>query len=133
MKIKKTKSGLHSPEDGECLGRSVFDPRAPADRFSNFENEDWEKIAVASDGRSTLLCFIKTDYVDHKMQAAKSAGSVSLPPTIPKMVDEINRKNPFGSLQEKCIALKEAMKITKEEAPLVKRSTREQSKDSKWK
>ena len=73
MKIKKTKSGLHSPEDEECLARSVFDPRAPADRFSNFKNEDWEKIAVASSGTSALLCFIKTDYVDHKMQVAKSA------------------------------------------------------------
>ena len=49
------------------------------------------------------------------------------------MVDEINRKNPFGSLQEKSIALKEAMKITIEEAALVNKSTREQSKDSKWK
>ena len=49
------------------------------------------------------------------------------------MVDEINRKNPFGSLQKKCIVLKGAMEITKVEAALVNKSTREQSKDSKWK
>ena len=33
MKIKKTKSGLQSPEDRERLSKSLFDPCAPDDRF----------------------------------------------------------------------------------------------------
>ena len=33
MKIKKTKSGVQSPEDRERPSRSLFDPCAPGDRF----------------------------------------------------------------------------------------------------
>ena len=48
------------------------------------------------------------------------------------MVEEINKKIPNASLQGKCIALKEAMKISQEEADLVSKYTREQSEDPKW-
>lgn len=133
MKIKKTKSGLQSPDNGGYISGSLFDPRAPGDRCSNFGHEHWEKIAMASDGNCSLVCFIKTDYVANKTQEIESAGSVSLPPTVPEIMEEINRKKTNASLQEKCTALKEAMKITQEEADLVYQSTKEQSKDSKWK
>ena len=49
------------------------------------------------------------------------------------MVEEIKKKMTNASLQEKCIALKEAMKISQEEADLVSKFTREQSEDPKWK
>ena len=133
MKMKKTKSGLQSPDDGGRISRSLFDPRAPEDRSSNFGHEDWEKLAMASDGNSSLLCFIKTKYVANKTQEIESATSVSLPPTLPEIVEEINKKTPNASLQEKCTALKEKMKIAQDEADLVYRSTKEQSKNSKWK
>ena len=133
MKIKKTKSSLQSPDDGGRISRSLFDPRAPEDRSSNFGHEDWEKLAMASDGNSSLLCFIKTEYVANKTQEIESATAVSLPPTLPEIVEEINKKTPNASLQEKCTALKEKMEITQDEADLVYRSTKEQSKNSKWK
>lgn len=66
------------------------------------------------------------------MQQAESAGPVNLPLTIPEMV-VINKKTQMALSWKKCIALKEAIKITQEEADLVSKSTREQSKDSKWK
>ena len=44
MKVKKTKSGFQIPEEEGRLNRSSFEPRPPGDRFSNFQNEDWEKI-----------------------------------------------------------------------------------------
>lgn len=37
MKIRKTKSGLQSPENREHLSTSLFDPRAPGDRFSKLK------------------------------------------------------------------------------------------------
>ena len=49
------------------------------------------------------------------------------------MVEEINKKMPNASLQEKCIALKEAMKISQEGVDLVSKYAREQSEDPKWK
>ena len=85
---------------------------------------------MASDGNSSLLCFIKTEYVANKTQGIESATSVSLPPTLLEIVEEINRKTPNASLQEKCTALKEKMKITQDEDDLVYRSTKEQSKNS---
>ena len=77
-----------------------------------------------------MLCFIKTDYVQvNKRKKAESLESISFPPAIPEMVEEIKNV----SLQEKCIALKEAMKISQEEADLVSKFTTEQSEDPKWK
>ena len=131
MRIKK--ASFETPEHGERLSRSLFDPRAPGDRSSHFGNEDWEKLAEASSGKSALLCFIKTDYVAKKVQETEATGSVNLPPTIPEIVEEINKKIPDASLQEKCTAVKEGMKITQEEAAFVRKSTTGQSKDSKWK
>lgn len=49
------------------------------------------------------------------------------------MVEEIKKKMTNASLQEKCIALKEARKISQEEADLVSKFTKEQSEDPKWK
>ena len=109
MKVKKTRAGLQISEEAGHLNRSAFDPRAPGDRFSSFENEDWEKIAVATTGKCAVLCFIKTDYVQvNKRKKAESLDSISFPPTIPEMVEEIKNKMPNASLQEKCIALKES-------------------------
>ena len=82
MKIKKTKPGLPSPEDGGRINRSLFDPRAPGNRSSNFGHKDWEKLAMASDGNRSLLCFIKTEYVANKTQEIESATSASFPPTL---------------------------------------------------
>lgn len=48
-------------------------------------------------------------------------------------VEEIKKKMTNASLQEKCIALKEARKISQEEADLVSKFTKEQSEDPKWK
>ena len=134
MKVKKTRAGLQISEEAGRLNRSAFDPRAPGERFSSFENEDWEKIAVATTGKCAVLCFIKTDYVQvNKRKKAESLDSISFPPTIPEMVEKIKKKMPNASLQEKCIALKEAMKISQEEADLVSKFTRDQSEDPKWK
>ena len=36
MRIKKAKTGFETPEHGERLSRSLFDPRAPGDRSSHF-------------------------------------------------------------------------------------------------
>ena len=78
--------------------------------------------------------FIKTDYVQvNKRKKAESLDSISFLPTIPEMVEEIKKKIPNASLQEKCIALKETIKISQEKADLVSKFTREQSKDPKWK
>ena len=88
---------------------------------------------MSSDGNSSLLCFIKTEYVASKTQEIESATSVSLPPTLPEIVEEINKKIPDASLQEKCTALNEKMKITQDEAELVYRSRKEQSEVLKWK
>ena len=108
MKVKKTRAGLQISEEAERLNRSAFDPRAPGE-ISSFENEDWEKIAVATTGKCAVLCFIKTDYVQvNKRKKAESLDSISFPPTIPEMVEEIKNKMPNASLQEKCIALKES-------------------------
>ena len=68
-----------------------------------------------------------------KVQETEATGSVNLPPTIPEIVEKINKKIPDASLQEKCTALKEATKITQEEAAFVRKSTTGQSKDCKWK
>ena len=46
MKVKKIRASLQISEEAGHLNKS--DPRAPGDRFSSFENEDWEKIAVAT-------------------------------------------------------------------------------------
>ena len=46
MKVKKIRASLQISEEARRLNKS--DPRAPGDRFSSFENEDWEKIAVAT-------------------------------------------------------------------------------------
>ena len=109
MKVKKTRAGLQISEEAGHLHRSAFDPRAPDDRFSSFKSEDWEKIAVATTGKCAVLCFIKTDYVQvNKRKKAESLDSISFPPTIPEMVEEIKNKMPNASLQEKCIALKES-------------------------
>ena len=40
MKVKKTRAGLQISEEAGRLNRSVFDPRAPGDRFSSFKSED---------------------------------------------------------------------------------------------
>ena len=78
---------------------------------------------MATTGKSAVLCFIKTDYVQvNKRKKAESLESISFPPAIPEMVEEIKNV----SLQEKCIALKE-------EADLVSKFTTEQSEDPKWK
>ena len=88
---------------------------------------------MATTGKCAVLCFIKTDYVQvNKRKTAESLDSISFPPTIPEMVEEIKKKMPNASLQEKCFALKEAMKISQEEADLVSKFTREQSEDPKW-
>ena len=89
---------------------------------------------MATTGKCAVLCFMKTDYVQvNKRKKAESLDSISFPPTIPEMVEKIKKKMPNASLQEKCIALKEAMKISQEEAYLVSKFTREQSEDPKWK
>ena len=49
------------------------------------------------------------------------------------MVEEIKKKMTNATLQEKCIALKEARKISQGEADLVSKFTKEQSEDPKWK
>ena len=46
MKVKKIRASLQISAEAGRLNKS--DPRAPGDRFSSFENEDWEKIAVAT-------------------------------------------------------------------------------------
>ena len=80
MKVKKTRAGLQISEEAGRLNRSAFDPRAPGDRFSSFENEDWEKIAVATTGKCAVLCFMKTDYVQvNKRKKAESLDSISFP------------------------------------------------------
>lgn len=61
---------------------------------------------MSSDGNSSLLCFIKTEYVVSKTQEIKSATSVSLPPTLPEIVEEINKNIPDASLQENVQLLK---------------------------
>ena len=89
---------------------------------------------MVTTGKCAVLCFIETDYVQvNKRKKAESLDSISFPPTIPEMVEKIKKKMPNASLQEKCIALKEAMKISQEEADLVSKFTREQSEDPKWK
>ena len=98
MKVKKTKAGLQVSEEAGCLNRSAFDPKVPADRFSRFENEDWEKIAVATTGKCAVLCFIKTDYVQvYIREKTESLDSISFPPTIPEIVEKMNKKMPNAS------------------------------------
>ena len=80
MKVKKIRASLQISEEARRLNKS--DPRAPGDRFSSFENEDWEKIAVATTGKCAVLCFMKTDYVQvNKRKKAESLDSISFPPT----------------------------------------------------
>lgn len=57
MKVKKTRARLQTSEEAGRLNRSAFDPRAPGDRFFSFENEDWEKIAVATTGKCAVLFY----------------------------------------------------------------------------
>ena len=108
MKVKKTRAGLQISEEASAwIEVHLIQERQV--RFSSFENEDWEKIAVATTGKCAVLCFIKTDYVQvNKRKKAESLDSISFPPTIPEMVEEIKNKMPNASLQEKCIALKES-------------------------
>ena len=80
MKVKKIRASLQISEEAGRLNKS--DPRAPGDRFSSFENEDWEKIAVATTGKCAVLCFMETDYVQvNKRKKAESLDSISFPPT----------------------------------------------------
>ena len=88
---------------------------------------------MATTGKCAVLCFIKTDYVQvYIRKKTESLYSISFPPTIPEMVEKIKKKMPNASLQEKCLALKEEIKISQEEADFVSKFTREQSEDPKW-
>ena len=68
MRIKNAKSGFETPEPGERLSTSLFDPRTPGDRSLHCDNEDWKKLAETPSGKSAMFCFLKTDYVAKKVQ-----------------------------------------------------------------
>lgn len=79
---------------------------------------------MATTGKCAVLCFIKTDYVQvYIRKKTESLDSISFPPTMPEMVEKIKKKMPNASLQEKCLALKEEIKISQEEADLVSKFT----------
>ena len=52
--------------------------------------------------------------------------------TIPKLVEEINHDYPFANSKEKCTIQKEKMMLSSDECSVVKETTVQQHKTSKW-
>ena len=52
--------------------------------------------------------------------------------TIPKLVEEINHDHPFANSKEKCTIQKEKMMLSSDECSVVKETTVQQHKTSKW-
>jgi len=114
----------------------LFDPRTSSGRFSDFENEDLEKLAVASGGN--LRCYASSKLICKQQNSGNriTGWLCQFATNNSRKVVEINKRKTYISLQEKYSALKEAMKVTEKEAALVnklKKFSGEQSKDSKWK
>ena len=53
---------------------------------------------MATTGKCAVLCFIKTDYVQvYIRKKTESLDSISFPPTIPEIVEKMNKKMPNAS------------------------------------
>eukprot|EP00795_Rhopilema_esculentum_P010160 gene10160-18827_t len=78
----------HHPENDDCIqtpSRSEYEPRSIQDLNVAFTKADWEAVAEATDGKASVLQFVKTT----TKSSSKSSSQTVLPPsTLPEIASK---------------------------------------------
>jgi len=81
--------GHHHPENDDCIptpSRNKYEPRSTMDCNVSFTQAVWEAVAEATDGKASVLQFVKTSFINSSSTCTSK--TVLPPPTLPEIASK---------------------------------------------